>query len=135
MGFLFGGRLGRLGYFGYSIGSGILIAMVIGAAMRAMDANLLYPSSVPPGVIVLFIAGFVLSGVIGFILTIKRLHDLDLSGWYTPAIMMLHTGLSGVSFAIPSGDLRAFALGTQLLIWFILCFWPGTDGANRYGER
>ena len=135
MEFLFGGRMGRLGYFGYSIGSGILIALVVGAALRAMDADLLYPSSVPPGVIVLFILGFVLSGIIGFILTIKRLHDLALSGWYAPVIMVLHTGLSGASFAIHAQDLRAFALGTQLLIWFILCFWPGTEGANRYGER
>jgi uncharacterized membrane protein YhaH (DUF805 family) len=133
--FLFGGRLGRLGYFGYSIGSGILIALMIGAVTRAMGANLLYPSQVPAGVIAVFIAGFVLSGIIGFVLTIKRLHDLDLSGWWTPVIMVLHTGLSGASFAIHSEDLRAFALGTQLLIWFILCFWPGTPGANRYGER
>lgn len=135
MEFLFGGRIGRLAYFGYSLIGGICIGLVIGAVIRGMGFSMTTPSSVPPAVIALFILGFVLNGIIAFILTIKRLHDLDLSGWWTPGYMVFHTLLTGASFVFPSEDLRAFALGTTLLAWFILCCWPGTDGANRYGER
>jgi uncharacterized membrane protein YhaH (DUF805 family) len=133
--FLFGGRIGRLGYFVYSIGSGIVIGLIIKAILRAMGANLLYPSDASPDVIAVFIAGFVLSGLAGFILTIKRLHDLDVSGWFAPVIMVLNSTLTGAIFAFPSEALRQLALGTTLLIWFMLGCWPGTPGANRYGER
>jgi uncharacterized membrane protein YhaH (DUF805 family) len=133
--FLFGGRMGRLGYFVCSIGSGIVIGLLIRAVLGAVGANLVYPSQVPAGVIAVFIAGFVLSGLAGFILTIKRLHDLDISGWFAPVIMVLNSLLTLAIFGFPSEGIRQLALGTTLLIWFMLGCWPGTPGVNRYGER
>jgi uncharacterized membrane protein YhaH (DUF805 family) len=133
--FLFGGRIGRLGYFVSSMGSGIVVGLAIKAVLRAMGASLLYPSNLPAGVIAIFVAGFVFSGLIGFILTIKRLHDLEVSGWFAPVIMILNSLLTGAIFLFPSEGLRQLATGTTLLIWFMLGCWPGTPGANRYGER
>jgi len=138
MEFLFGGRLGRLGYFGYSLGYSIFIGLVMVAA-----TGLIVPhdpaGKVTPGgaaaAILLFGGVFLLTAFVGLILTVKRLHDLGLSGWYYLLILVVQTALYAAVFTIDSRDLRMMALGTQLLIWFMICFWPGTPGANQYGER
>ncbi|WP_162931523.1 DUF805 domain-containing protein [Mesorhizobium sp. DCY119] len=59
-----------------------------------------------------FIAMFAVLIVSHIALAVKRLHDFDRSGWW--------------SLLFPIGDIIAFIL---------LCFPPGTAGANRYGQR
>ncbi|MEI5679987.1 DUF805 domain-containing protein [Mesorhizobium sp. CGMCC 1.15528] len=59
-----------------------------------------------------FVAMFAVLIVSHMALAVKRLHDIDRSGWW--------------SLLFPIGDIIAFIL---------LCIPPGTAGANRYGQR
>ncbi len=63
----------------------------------------------PLGVAVM-VAGWVAMVAISIMLTIQRSHDFNMSGWF--ALLWL----------VPLANLT---------FWFI----PGTDGANRYGEK
>lgn len=54
-------------------------------------------------------------GIPDCIVGIKRLHDIDRSGWW---VLILYIPIYGI-------------------IWFIVEVWlePGTDGPNRFGEE
>jgi uncharacterized membrane protein YhaH (DUF805 family) len=131
--FLFGGRLGRLGYFGYSLGFGILIALVALPVLRLFPEGVTRENAGLAAVLLMLL--YAITAFVGWVLTVKRLHDLGLSGWYYLAIIVLQAALYAVMFTVDSKDVRAMALGAQLLVWFMLCFWPGTQGPNPYGER
>ena len=57
----------------------------------------------------IFIAAFLAEVCV----TVRRLHDLDRTGWRW---------------------LLSFVPFVNLYIWCMLVFEPGTDGSNRYGE-
>lgn len=105
------GRLNRLRYLKYYLVLFLvstLIAFVVGFIGGFITGN---PESLlvkVPGGIISFV-----TGIGGIMLGIRRLHDLDKSGWF-----MLLT-------LIPLVNL--FFL---LYLWFM----PGTQGYNRYGE-
>jgi uncharacterized membrane protein YhaH (DUF805 family) len=62
----------------------------------------------------LLIAGFALACVVMSLANeVKRYHDMDLSGWWV--LLNLVPGLGA-------------------LVIFVLGLWPGTKGANRFGE-
>ena len=61
-----------------------------------------------------FFATFGLSAISTLMLTIKRVHDLGL-----PGVMALSIFVPGVS----------------LVVLVLLCVWPTTDNADRYGAR
>jgi uncharacterized membrane protein YhaH (DUF805 family) len=134
MEFLFGGRLGRLGYFGYSLGFGIFLGLLLLPVGR-----LLLPEGGTPGkaaiATFIYVLAMFASVFVGLILTVKRLHDFGLSGWYYLLVLAVPTVLYGLAFAFRSTDLTWIAVGTQVLIWFLMSFWPGTEGPNAYGER
>jgi uncharacterized membrane protein YhaH (DUF805 family) len=92
------GRIGRARYIAYGIGFYVLFAFVavgLGAALGGFGA-------------VLAMAAWVALIVIGFMLTIQRCHDFNMSGWL--ALLML----------VPLANL-------------VFLFIPGTDGPNRFG--
>lgn len=147
------GRLRRLAYFGYSILL-VIILMVITAIM-------LIPARGSPSFPMVAILTGVVVGGVGFwatiALTVKRLHDLNLSGWhyawmwvlpnilgflgnqqYGLGLLPLHmdaaqgaeaAALSQISILQIIGGLIGLVIGLYLL------FWPGTDGSNDYGYR
>src|SRR5882762_2582235 len=77
--FLFlSGRLGRLAYFGYSILLWFVLALIA--------LIMIWPAYHTPNQTTVVVLASVILGVIaiwcGLALTVKRLHDLDLSGWH-----------------------------------------------------
>lgn len=91
------GRIGRVRYLLYSFALGFPIGIV--GMILSMFIGI-------PGVLLLYIALF----YVNIMLTIKRSHDFNVSGW-----------LSLLLF-VPLGSL-------------IFLFVPGTDGANRFGRK
>ncbi len=123
--FSFRGRLGRLAYFGYGLLAFLLggILMAIGGALAGYNA---YGAAVVP-----LAAGVVVIIWSSAAITIKRLHDMDLSGihlWWIYGISALGAALQQVSQGL-SIVLGAVNFGVG--IW--LLFKRGTNGDNRYG--
>jgi uncharacterized membrane protein YhaH (DUF805 family) len=125
------GRLGRFAYFGYSLALGLVMAVLAAILILPM-----YHSPNAGGVLVVVL---VLLGVLGFwgglALTVKRLHDLNLSGWHYVWIGVLPAVLNGIARATQSLPVGVAALVLTLIFGLFLLFWPGTDGANNYGYR
>lgn len=128
---LFQGRLGRVRYFSY-----ILVILSVFILLLVSVRNIF---GVMGDEIFIFYAVFFFAVVI---LTIRRLHDLNLSGWWALLIP--------ISFAITMGMLLAFIfspstpffvtliiwsmLGLNIVAFSLLIFWKGTAGSNRFGE-
>ncbi|WP_160120733.1 DUF805 domain-containing protein [Rhodovarius lipocyclicus] len=69
--------------------------------------------------------------------SVRRLHDLDKSGWWLLAPMLglvvmipAYTSLEAAIVLLWLGGLIAFGTGVLLLVWFLS---RGTMGANRFG--
>lgn len=69
------------------------------------------------GLVVLILYGLLNLGLLipGLSLTVRRLHDLDRTGWWVVTVFIPFVG---------------FFFGIMLLIWFAQ---DGTDGPNRFG--
>jgi uncharacterized membrane protein YhaH (DUF805 family) len=91
------GRIGRVRYLAYSMGIGLLI-MLVGGVLAAITTPML------------LIVAYVAMLYMNVMLTIKRSHDFNVSGWLTLLIL------------VP-------------LINLIFLFVPGTDGPNRFGRK
>ncbi len=104
------GRIGRLRYLAYVIGSTLLLNLL------AMALLLAVPTTAGDGTGVAAISAIVLyyiaPAIPAFIFAVRRLHDLDKTGW-----------LSAL-FIIPF---------INLLLGLYLIFASGTKGANSYG--
>ena len=125
--FDFSGRMRRLEWWGRSILMyflTILVIAVLAAAVAALDNG-----SRPAGnglkaviaiggiLVVLAVIAFIVSGIS---LDVRRLHDMELSGWW---VLLLRIGsvIPYVGFVVAIGG----------LIW--LGFVHGTRGSNRFG--
>jgi len=100
------GRIGRLRYFGYSMGYSMLIYIVFGALALGTAAMKL-PQEVLWGVIGV---GYLAMIIFSAMLTIQRAHDFNTTGWIS---FLLLVPLVGMMFL----------------------FIPGTDGENRFGKK
>jgi uncharacterized membrane protein YhaH (DUF805 family) len=125
-----------LGYFGLSLGFSCFLGLTFAAVVRMFGpAPGAKAATVSAGFIFSMIVFYALAAFIGLVLTVKRLHDLDMSGWHYLWIITLPIILFGFSFGLHSKDMTLIAIGTQIVIWFWVSFWPGSPGANQYGER
>ena len=110
--FSFNGRIGRLRYLAYSFGFGMLGTMLMGSIIGVAAISL------GEGAQMVAIGFVYFLGLIGMVFlavmfAIKRLHDLEQSGWLS---LILFVPLVGVLFT--------------LYLWFA----PGTKSANRFGN-
>jgi len=124
------GRLPRAPFFAYSIVIAILGYMLsfFMVLKGSMEGNVLL--SIP----LIFIG----AGWLGFaaymtvLMTIKRLHDFEFSGWHTTWIMA--PSILGFFIDHPSIlDQILFMLSLITTCWLVLM--PGTRGPNKYGEQ
>jgi uncharacterized membrane protein YhaH (DUF805 family) len=110
----FSGRLGRVRYIAYLMGLfigvwfGGGIVMAVTAPLLAASAG--SSASFGMGLFAIAIYGFLL--VTSFMLAVRRLHDINASGWLSLLFLL---PLVNVMFGVA--------------LWFI----PGTKGANRFG--
>lgn len=124
----FSGRSRRMEYWMFTLFT-VIVYIVLAMVMLGggLDLEALASDSVPEGPGVLFWVGgglfviFVLAIIIPSIaVTIRRLHDRDMSGWwYLGAI---------VAGLIPYVGFIAS------LAFLVLMFLPGTVGPNRFGD-
>jgi len=130
--FGFSGRLPRLRYFLLSLipaaaafATGIFLAMNAGAGLALFSEPRLV------GCIVLS----VLAWIVGLSLTVRRLHDLNLSGWWILAIWIVPAALEAGAVQWLNNPQLGSTLSSvvALLIGLWLCLAPGTRGANRFG--
>lgn len=106
--FSFNGRIGRMRYFSYLVLSSILLMFVAGIA-----AAMLLPVDLSASLYV-YGAFFICITVYGLSLNVRRLHDLDKSGWWS------------FLMALPI---------LNLLLMVYLVFFPGSKRRNGFGDK
>jgi uncharacterized membrane protein YhaH (DUF805 family) len=118
------GRLGRIRYLGWGFGGGLALAG--GFFCVAVLAALMGKLAIIPGVI-LGITGIAFS----ITLTVRRLHDVNLSGWWIllPFILVAWGALTRAQSPTLLGVLGI----ANLIITLYLCLKGGTFGNNNYG--
>lgn len=124
--FGFDGRLPRLSYFMFMIASqfvAILTTVFASSIMAADETGLLLG-----GVIAIIV--FAGSVWVSLALTVKRLHDMDFSGFFIVWIAVYNIGVAALLVAAPSFGALA-GLGS-LFIGLWLQFGPGTAGPNKF---
>ena len=105
------GRLNRLAYIKYMI----ILALIMATAKFTMSCMATFLTGDPNGALVMMITYFLVAvaGAGNIALMIRRLHDLDKSGWFTVLAIIPVVGLI---FSV-----------------YLFCA-KGTDGWNRYGK-
>jgi uncharacterized membrane protein YhaH (DUF805 family) len=124
----FEGRLARLPFFARNVFLGVL------AAVLAMTSIPLFAQGGPWWWIGLFdvIAVLALVAVGAVSLTVRRLHDLGLSGYHAIWVSAAGAGWEVMSYGPPIIMLAGLPLAA-IGAW--LMFWPGDREDNRFGER
>ena len=132
---VFGGRAPRAEYWWFYLGT-MIISVVLGLVDKMLGTQDMIGTAFSLAVLVPWLA-----------VSVRRLHDIDRSGWWLLGfvggfgLFALVAGLSAVGgFAgaktatgftsLIVGSLIFLALSVTLLVFMIL---PGTDGPNRYG--
>lgn len=134
----FEGRTGRGGYFAFGfVWVLIWVAYMVGPFFISAYVSL--PSL---GVIGFFLLMFGMV-VSSFAVTVRRLHDMDLSGWVILIMILLGIVNAGLvfyrEFLFDSAQIFQlttvmFFLGLFLHSFYVLLLvWPGTNGINRFG--
>lgn len=96
------GRIGRKDWIVWLVGIGIVLG-IIGWLLGAYDDD---------GTSITYSILSIIAGVAGIFMGIKRLHDLNKTGWlYLLAIVPL----------------------VNLFFWIYLLVWKGDEGDNKYG--
>lgn len=130
--FSYGSRIGRLRYFAYGMGVALLLlpALLAGGILYALQAHFL--------AFLLFGAAYIFMITMSFVFAVRRLHDMDASGWWSLIVgaAMLSTILNTLHL-IPTGLfwLPALLGLADFVLILMLLFRRGTEGDNRYGPQ
>lgn len=137
----FGGRASRSEYWYFHIGLllvlGILGFMVV--ALWALPGADELPLAVVRTLAIVLIVIVAYLGVASISVTVRRLHDRNLSGWWYAGFALLSMVQSLHTEIAPSLGSDAAVLGlaaavlVATLIGFVLMVLPGTTGPNRFG--
>ena len=110
--FALSGRVGRGRYFLYSMIYNLLLGLIIGIIAGAFGATGVFEGEASSGFTVVIFAAYAVGLAMFLMLARRRLNDLDRAGWW------------GLLFIVPF---------INLILGLYLLFWPGTQGANRFG--
>ena len=130
--FGFSGRLPRLRYFLLSaipavvfFSTGIILVIDFAGGMAGIREPKLIGCA----------ALFLLAVIVGLSLTVRRLHDLGLSGWWILAIWIVPAALEAGAVLLINNPQLGSTLSSLTVVaiggWLLLA--PGTHGANRFG--
>ena len=108
--FSFDGRLNRMRYFAYSVGFTIIVFFAAAILGIVAAIPVIGPIIMVIGLIAIFVASFVFSLACG----VRRLHDMDMSGWLW---LLLLVPLVNFIWAL------------------MMMFMPGTNKTNNFGVR
>ena len=126
------GRLNRLKYFKYSMLLLLLTVIFAGIAIVSFQSDSFAFLIVALVCMLLCAVNYV--GAI--FLSVRRLHDLNLSGWWY-ALICLVSIVSGFLQEIENETMQLAALGLNFVVMafsMYLFVKKGTDGDNDYGE-
>lgn len=104
------GRLGRLRYLAYSFGLSIVIQAI--ATITIGLASVMPPDIGGIVTMIIMIVTYIMLLVTSFFIMIKRIHDVNRSGWL---LLLLLVPL------------------VNIILGLYMLFAPGTDGDNKYG--
>ncbi|PDT08642.1 DUF805 domain-containing protein [Rhizobium sp. M1] len=125
------GRLGRLRYLLFNLAVVAIAAAAVFTLTRLLTLVGTRPAfSMVQGLVLLT---YVLAIIASLCLMVRRLHDFDQSGWWTPSVFVLHLVYSyyeAVGSLIGEILMGSFLLAVHLAI--ILT--PGSKNPNRFGE-
>jgi uncharacterized membrane protein YhaH (DUF805 family) len=126
--FSFDGRLARLRFFARNIALGIGpgVLFIASLPLFSTDTQLGFWAGV-----LIVIAAFALFAAGLASLTVRRLHDLGLSGYHAIWAVAAQAGLVVLPYAPPAKSLFAVPLAA---VWLWISFWPGSRTANRFGD-
>lgn len=130
--FAYSSRIGRLRYFAYGMGTFLLLlpALILAGILFALKLHFL--------AYLLCGAAYIFMLTMGFVFAVRRLHDMDASGWWSLIIAaaMLST-LLRLLYLIPANFAWLPALLTLADFVFILLllFKGGSQGDNRFGPQ
>jgi uncharacterized membrane protein YhaH (DUF805 family) len=124
----FEGRLARLPFFGRGFFLGIISSALGMASIPFFSREGLWWWL---GILIVA-AALVLLFVGGLSLTIRRLHDLGLSGYHAIWVSAAQTLWVPLSYGPPEVMLAGLPLA-GVGLW--LLFWLGDRGTNRFGEK
>lgn len=131
------GRIGRLQYLGYHMVSYVLLLLAMAAAWVIYSITAALNTSLPGAE--MFGIAVVIIGMIGAMalyvwssvcISIKRLHDLDMPGWWYLALWLV--GVAGAVVQQDSPGLGALCSLVALVGYVLLMVLPGTKGNNRF---
>jgi len=133
----FEGRIGRLTYFLCWLP---LIALTFAMAVALIGIYGVDFGKTPAETRILMLWSLAIELVLLYptlTITIKRLHDLDLSGWWSVAFW-LPSAVNHASTLTGRPTMLGMALelldsGVVVIMWIALCLIPGTRAANRFG--
>jgi uncharacterized membrane protein YhaH (DUF805 family) len=115
------GRAGRLSYNVFFVVPLFLISMTLG----------FFSPRNPQTALVVFVAFLLLILWPTIVMTIKRLHDVGLSGWWFLLIWGATLGLK--LLLVRYGLIYGYLVSLAAAVLFMS--WPGTNGPNRYGAK
>jgi uncharacterized membrane protein YhaH (DUF805 family) len=125
--FSFDGRLARLPFFlrGIQVGISAVVIFFLSLPLFMNGGRALWWA----GILVVALAGAVI--IIATVsLTVRRLHDLNLSGYHAIWVVAADAASEVLSY----GSTKAMLFGLPLAaIGLWLMFWPGSKQANRFG--
>ena len=123
------GRIGRLRYFFYSLLP--LALMLLGVIPLMLEIQAIENSNTGNpsiGSILFLVITVGISSWVAWTASIRRLHDLNLSGWWSLVVLLPSLFASSPSIAI---NLVAAVAG--IVWWGFLLFTPGKADSNRFG--
>lgn len=131
---MYDGRIGRLKYLGYHVLNWVAVVVALLVCTSIFQAV----AAVAPAVQVIgavTAVGIGIAAVIAYVyisvcVTVRRLHDMDLSGWHYLWLVGASAAGSALQTAYPEiGLLFSIAV---LVGYGVLCCVPGTTHANKY---
>lgn len=130
-GFSFFGRIGRLRYLGYSLLFTFIVGLVLVlSAIIFWEAKRRGSNLGEVCALILMLGSLSALLWVSLALQVKRLHDLDMSGYYLLGLLAL--GLIIGAFKVTYPDARYVEYAANLATFLIFCLAPGTPARNRY---
>ena len=128
--FSYSSRIGRVRYLAYAIGNFLLLLPFFVLATVFFTMKMLFLAGL------LSLACYIFMITMTFVFTIRRLHDIDASGWWVLINAAgLVAGVANLLHLLPLSAIWIPALlgVAELILFLVLVFTPGTQGDNNYG--
>jgi uncharacterized membrane protein YhaH (DUF805 family) len=124
------GRLGRMRFMAWNMVLGLFGVILILFMTKAIEPN-------SKAILVFFVMSFVVWFGISLSFIVRRLHDMNMSGWWVSIMVVLNIVIAynmqpdSVNLSSYVNGMMVFFLA-QFLFWAFLCIKPGDAGENDY---